>query len=185
MDRLIANLLDMTRLQSGEIVIQRDWVPCEELVGAALNIVKNKTAHLTIRTDVPSGLPLVAVDASLIEQLLANLFENAVKYAGAHATVDIVARADDSGLVIEIADDGPGIPTGTEERVFEKFFRASPNKTGGSGLGLAICRAIIEIHGGTIDAANRDSGGAVFRIQIPIVGTPPELTPERESHLLD
>ncbi len=185
MDRLIANLLDMTRLQSGEIVIQRDWVPCEELVGAALNIVKNKTAHLTIRTDVPSGLPLVAVDASLIEQLLANLFENAVKYAGAHATVDIVARADDSGLVIEIADDGPGIPIGTEERVFEKFFRASPNKTGGSGLGLAICRAIIEIHGGTIDAANRDSGGAVFRIQIPIVGTPPELTSERESRLLD
>src|SRR5664280_511546 len=158
MDRQVANLLDMTRLESGGIVLTRDWVPCEELVGAALNIVKSKVANLTIRTHVPSDLTLVAVDPSLIEQLLANVFENAAKYAGPHATVDVTACAVGGALVIEIADDGPGIPVGTEERIFEKFFRASPMRAGGTGLGLAICRAIIEIHGGTISAANRRSG---------------------------
>ncbi len=178
MDRLVENLLDMTRLESGNVSITRDWVPCEELIGAALNITKTKVANLDIRTNVPPGLPPVAVDPSLIEQLLANLFENAVKYAGSHATLDIEARHEDDSLMIEVADNGPGIPAGTEERIFEKFFQASPKKSSGAGLGLAICRAIVEIHGGTISAANRPAGGAVFRMSLPIVGSPPELSAE-------
>ena len=178
MDRLVENLLDMTRLESGNILITRDWVPCDELVGAALNITKTKVSNLKIRTNVPPDLPLVAVDPSLIEQLLANLFENAVKYAGAHATLDIEARHAGDALVINVADDGPGIPAGSEARIFEKFFRASPERSGGTGLGLAICRAIVEIHGGTISAANRPGGGAVFRVSIPIIGKPPELPEE-------
>jgi two-component system sensor histidine kinase KdpD len=184
MDRLIANLLDMTRLDSGEFSISREWISFEELVGAALNIVRNKIANSTISTDVRSDLPLVAVDPSLVEQLLANLFENAVKYAGAHAAINVVARAEGNGLVVEIADDGPGIPAGSEERIFEKFYRASPKKAGGTGLGLAICRAIIEIHGGTIVASNRSKGGAVFRVTIPVVGSPPEVPSELETPLL-
>jgi two-component system sensor histidine kinase KdpD len=180
MDRLIANLLDMTRLDSGSLEIRRDWVPFEELVGTAFTIVKSMTSTLTIRTDIPSDLPLVSVDTSLIEQLLANLLENVVKYAGHRATVDVVARATDNGLVIDIADDGPGLPSGTEERIFEKFYRANPRKSKGTGLGLAICRAIMEIHGGTIRASNRPSRGAVFRITIPVVGIAPELPPEQE-----
>ena len=183
MDRQVSKLLDMTRIESGGIALTRDWVPCEELVGAGLNIVKGKAANLKIRTDIASDLPLVAVDPSLIELLLANLFENIVKYAGPQASVEVGARREGAGLVIEVADDGPGIPEGTEERIFEKFFRATPEKSGGTGMGLAICRAIIEIHGGTISAANRPTRGAVFRVSIPIVGTPPEVPAELESQL--
>jgi two-component system sensor histidine kinase KdpD len=178
MDHRVGNLLDMTRLESGGMSIRREWVPCDELIGAALHIVKSKVAHLTVRNHIPADLPPISVDAPLIEQLLANLFENIVKYAGPRATVDVEARQDEDGLVIEIADDGPGIPAGIEERIFEKFFRASPSKAGGTGLGLAICRAIIEIHGGTITAGNRPEGGALFRVKIPSIGAPPELPVE-------
>ncbi len=181
MDRLIANLLDMTRLTSGEIAMTREWVPCDELIGAALNIVKSKTSELNIQLDVPPHLPLVAVDPSLIEQLLANLFENAVKYAGSRATLEISARQGDNELMIDVADNGPGIPDGSEERIFERFYRAAPSQSGGTGLGLAICRAIIEIHQGQINASNRPAGGAVFRVTIPFVGTAPEIPSERES----
>lgn len=180
MDRLVANLLDITRLESGEVAIKREWISCEELVGAALNLVKSKIANLKISTQVPFDLPLVAVEPSLMEQLLANLFENAVKYAGAQATVDIAARHEGDRLIIEVADDGPGIVPGTEERIFEKFFRTNPNKSGGTGLGLAICRAIIEIHGGTISAKSRPLGGAIFRVVIPAAGTPPKVPSEQE-----
>jgi two-component system sensor histidine kinase KdpD len=180
MERLIAKLLDMTQLESGEHILQRIWLPCEELLSAAFGIVQDKIAKLTIRTDISANLPLIAVEPPLIEHLLANLFENAVSFAGPHATVDVAAHSAETALVIEIADNGPGIPVGTEERIFEKFFRASKSEKGGSGLGLAICRAIIEIHGGSISASNRPSGGAVFRVTIPVVGTPPELPSEEE-----
>jgi len=185
MDRLVANLLDMTRLESGKLTLRREWVSCEELVGAALNIAKSKTTHLTISTNLEPDLPLVAVDASLVEQLLANIFENAAKYAGPHATVNIAARAHESGLILEVADDGPGIPPGSEERIFEKFHRAGSNSVGGSGLGLAICRAIADIHGCAISASNRAAGGAVFSLTIPIVGVPPALPSEREALRLE
>jgi two-component system sensor histidine kinase KdpD len=180
MEQLIAKLLDMSQLESGEHVLQRIWLPCEELLSGALGIVQNKVANLTIRTDISDNLPLIAVEPPLIEHLLANLFENAVNYAGPRATVDVVAHSAETALVLEIADNGPGIPVGTEERIFEKFFRASKSEKGGSGLGLAICRAITEIHGGSISASNRPSGGAVFRVTIPVVGTPPELPSEQE-----
>jgi len=180
MEQLIAKLLDMSQLESGEHVLQRIWLPCEELLSAALGIVQNKIVNLTIRTDIPPDLPLIAVEPPLVEHLLANLFENAVNYAGPRATVDVMAHSAENALVVEIADNGPGIPIGTEERIFEKFYRASKSDQGGSGLGLAICRAIIEIHGGSISASNRPSGGAAFRVTIPLVGTPPELPSEQE-----
>lgn len=184
MEGRIANLLGMTRLESGEISIKREWVPCEELIGAALNMVERRVAHLAIRTNIPADLPPIAVDPSLIEQLLGNLFENIVKYAGPRATVDVTAQSDGDQFTLEVADDGPGISPGNEERIFDKFFRSDPRKTGGTGLGLAICRAIAEIHGGKISASNRPRGGAVFRLEIPRVGTPPELPPEASSEYL-
>jgi len=178
MERLVANLLDMTRLDSGEITLRRDWVPCEELVGAALQIVRRKAGQLTIRTNLPPVLPLLSVDPTLMEQLLANLLENIAKYAGPQATVDIGAREEGNALVVEVADNGPGIPAGAEERIFEKFFRASPKKNSGTGLGLAICRAIIEIHGGKISASNRPTGGAVFHVYVPLANNPPDIPRE-------
>lgn len=181
MERLVANLLDMTRLESGELTLRREWVSAEELVGAALNIVKSRTTGLTVVTRLPPHLPLVAVDPSLMEQLLANIFENAAKYAGHYATVHVESRLDNTQLVIDIADDGPGLPFGTEERIFEKFYRATSTRTGGTGLGLAICRAIADCHGATIMATNLLPHGARFRVAIPIVGVPPDVPSEQDS----
>jgi two-component system, OmpR family, sensor histidine kinase KdpD len=111
--------------------------------------------------------------------VLINLLENAAKYAPARTAVDISARRDGDHLVVEIADRGHGIPGELVDRIFEKFYRLPrENAGGGAGLGLAICRGIVEAHGGRIWAENRDGGGAVFRLSLPIDGLPPELAPE-------
>jgi two-component system sensor histidine kinase KdpD len=114
-----------------------------------------------------------------VEQVLVNLLENAVKYTPAGSAIDVSAWVADSAAVVEVADRGPGLPAGNEERVFEKFYRAeSKEVSGGVGLGLTICRAIVSAHGGRIWAENRGGGGAAFRFTLPLEGTPP--TVERE-----
>jgi two-component system sensor histidine kinase KdpD len=122
---------------------------------------------------VPLDLPLVPIDALLVQQLLVNLLENAAKYTPASAAVRVSARALAGAVEIEVADDGPGLPAGDEERVFEKFHRSASGHDG-FGLGLAIARAIATAHGGTIRAENRAPHGARFVVTLPIVGTPPE-----------
>jgi K+-sensing histidine kinase KdpD len=177
LERLVRNLLDMTRLESGAIAVKRQWLPLEEIVGSALTRLESQLEGRPVRTDLPADLPLVSVDAVLLEQVFVNLLENAAKYTPAGSPVEIVARAADGrGVAIEVADRGPGIASGDESRLFEKFFRGrNTGSTGstGAGLGLAICRGVISAHGGTIVAANRPGGGAVFRMTLPIVGTPP------------
>jgi two-component system sensor histidine kinase KdpD len=116
----------------------------------------------------------------LIEQVLANLLENAAKYSPPGSQIDLSARADSGEVVVEVADRGQGIPGGEEERIFEKFYRAKPVTVGGAGLGLAICRAIIEAHSGRIWASNRPGGGAAFRFTLPLEGEPPEIDVEDE-----
>lgn len=176
LERLVRNLLDMTRLESGALAVKRQWLPLEEIVGSALTRLEPQLEGRPIRTDLPADLPLVSVDAVLLEQLFVNLLENAAKYTPAGSPVEIVARANPESRVvaIEVADRGPGIQPGDEARLFEKFVRGR-QQTGssGAGLGLAICRGVIGAHGGTIVAANRAGGGAAFRITLPIVGTPP------------
>jgi len=116
-------------------------------------------------------LPFVPIDSVLIEQVFINLLENAIKYTPAHSPIDLSASADSTMVTIEVADRGPGLPTGDEQRIFEKFYRASaPASRNGSGvgLGLTICRGIVEAHGGRIWAENRSGGGAVFRFTLPI-----------------
>ena len=179
LERLVRNLLDMTRLESGALAVKRQWLPLEEIVGSALTRVESQLEGRPVRTDLPADLPLVPVDAVLLEQVFVNLLENAAKYTPAGSPVEIVARAsaDGRGITIEVADRGPGIASGDESRLFDKFFRGRNTGSRGStgaGLGLAICRGVISAHGGTIAAANRpDGGGAVFRLTLPIVGTPP------------
>ncbi|HXE52828.1 MAG TPA: ATP-binding protein, partial [Tepidisphaeraceae bacterium] len=125
---------------------------------------------------IPESLPLVQADGLSIEQVLTNLLDNAVEYTPADTPIDISARAEPSEIIVEVSDYGPGLPPGTEKRVFEKFFRARPADTRrGIGLGLAISRGIIEAHGGTITALNRPGGGATFRFTIPRQETPPEV----------
>jgi K+-sensing histidine kinase KdpD len=177
LERLVRNLLDMTRLESGALAVKRQWFPLEEIVGSALTRLDAQLDGRPVRTDLPADLPLVSADAVLLEQVFVNLLENAAKYTPAGSPIEIVARApaDASSIAIEVADRGPGLTSGDEPRLFEKFFRG--RKTGaestGAGLGLAICRGVIGAHGGTIVAANRPGGGAVFRMTLPIVGTPP------------
>jgi two-component system, OmpR family, sensor histidine kinase KdpD len=180
LDRLVGNLLDMTRLESG-VRLQRDWHSPEELVGGALARLDKELAGHRVVTAVPEDLPLVAVDALLIERVLVNLLDNAVKYTPPGATLTVSAWAGAGLLEVEVADDGPGLPPGQEEKVFEKFFRASPRPRRGFGLGLAICRAIVSAHGGRIRAENRAGGGVAFRFALPLPEAAPPVGPAREG----
>jgi two-component system sensor histidine kinase KdpD len=172
LNRLVGNLLDMTRLEAATVNLKTEWQSLEEVVGAALERVEDRLGSRRIETDLPEDLPLVPMDAQLMEQLLVNLLENAAKYTPDTATVRLVARARPGEVEVEVADDGPGLPAGQEQRVFEKFFRQAEGHDG-FGLGLAIVRAIVEAHGGHIRAENRSPHGAAFRFTLPIVGTPP------------
>ncbi|MET0412117.1 MAG: DUF4118 domain-containing protein, partial [Polyangiaceae bacterium] len=174
LNRLIKNLLDMTRLESGAVQVKREWVSLEEVVGAALNRLEARLAGRELRVALPADLPLLPFDAVLIEQVLINLLENALKYGA--DPIEIGASAQSGGVMVEVADHGPGIPAGEETRVFDKFHRAArEGSPGGVGLGLAICRGIVAAHGGKIWVQNREQGGAAFRFTLPIVGEPPRL----------
>ncbi len=178
MERLVGNILDMVRIESGGMALRREWVPLEEVLGSALVRLEGRLEAREVRTELPEALPLVPVDPVLLEQVLVNLLDNAVKYTPAAAPLDVRARVADRVLEIDVADRGPGIPDGQEERIFEKFQRGGQTGGGGVGLGLPICRGIVEAHGGTIAAANREGGGAVFRIRLPLRESPPTTRPD-------
>ena len=182
LERLVANILDVVRLESGDLRLRRDWVPVEEVIGSALTRLAGSPGASEIRVDLPEGLPLVAVDPILFEHVFVNLLENALAYARPAAGVVVTAREADGALEMEVADRGPGLPPGDEARVFEKFYRGPGPRPGGAGLGLAICRGVVEAHGGTIAAAPREGGGTVFRIRLPLdaarpMGSRPEEVP--------
>jgi two-component system sensor histidine kinase KdpD len=172
LNRLVGNLLDMTRLESGSVRLNRDWHSLEELVGSALARLEPGLRGRTARVRIPEDLPLVPVDGVLVEQVLVNLLENALKYADPAAPIDVAAGVEDGALVVEVADEGPGLPKGDEERVFEKFYRATSGQRG-VGLGLPICRAIVTAHGGRIWAEGREPRGTRFRFTLPLGTTPP------------
>lgn len=179
LERLVVNLLDMTRLESGPVLLKRDWIPVEEMIGSALTRLERQIGERSVQIDLPEGLPLLSVDPVLFEQVFVNLLENASRYTPAGSPLEVVVRKQENMMVIEIRDSGRGFDAGTEERVFEKFFRGKHGGTSGAGLGLPICRAIVEAHGGTIRAENRAVGGAVVRIVLPIEGQMPSFPPER------
>jgi two-component system sensor histidine kinase KdpD len=174
LERVVTNLLRMTQFDAGALQVRKEWQPVEEVVGSALNHVERLLGGRQVVTDVPSGLSMVPLDAVLIEQVLVNLIENAVRYSPEGAPVEIRARVDSGRfIVIEVLDRGPGIPEEDRERIFEKFHRlhhAGP----GTGLGLAICRGIVEAHGGGIDVRDREGGGARFRFTLPLAGLRPD-----------
>lgn len=178
LERLVSNLLDMTRLESGQVRLKREWVPLEEIVGSALARTESPLTAHAIKTDLAEDLPLISVDPILFEQLLVNLLENAAKYTPPGTEVTIAARSSTEELEVDVLDRGPGIPRGEEERIFERFARGAHPNVSGVGLGLPICRAIARAHDGTLDVVAREGGGAAFRIRIPQPAGRPSTPPE-------
>lgn len=168
LNRLVANLLDVTRLEAGAIALQRVLQPIDEVIEVALNRLERQLRAHSIVTNLPPDLPPVMIDGLLIQQVLANLLDNATKFAPAGSPIELSARQQGNELLIEVADRGPGIPAGEEERIFEKFYRVEGQSKIGTGLGLAICRGIVEMHHGKIVAENRSGGGSIFRISLPL-----------------
>ena len=175
LNRLVRNLLDMTRLQSGALRVSKQWHPLEEVIGAGLGRMERLLRGRPVVTRVPQDLPLVPIDDVLIEQVLINLLENAVKYTPAGSEIELTARVGDGMVTVGVADRGTGVPLGDEARLFEKFYRGRSSTSHGAGLGLAICRGIVEAHGGRIWAENRSGGGASFQFTIPVTGRPPDM----------
>ena len=177
LNRLVQNLLEMTRLESGALQLRRDWHPLEEVVGAALGRLSKSLGTRRVTVNIPPELPLVAIDDVLIEQVFVNLLENAIKYTPPDSAIRILVSATDQSVTVEVADHGPGLPKGHEARVFEKFYRAASDGRRGAGLGLAICRGVVAAHGGRIWAHNLPEGGVAFLFTLPLTDTPPAPLP--------
>jgi len=174
MSKLVTNVLEMTRLEADGIALDRDWHAIGEIAGSVLHRLRERLARHNVRIELPSELPLVRLDATLVEQVLANLLENAAKYSPPGTAISLQAERRGSELLVSVEDAGPGLPPGEPERLFAKFHRGNTEgAVGGAGLGLAICRAIVRLHGGRIWAERRPEGGAAFRFTLPVEQAPP------------
>ncbi len=176
LDRLVHNLLEMSRLQSGQAMLTKEWHVLEEVIGCALAQLDPQLHDHPLSLSLPTDLPLVQIDALLMERVIINLLENSLKYTPRGTPLEISALVQGTEILVAVADRGPGLPVGEEERIFEKFYQVSPGSARGAGLGLTICRSIIEAHGGRIWATNREDGGAVFSFTIPLA---------EGSHIID
>lgn len=168
MSDLVSNVLDLMRFESGHIVLRRDWQTLDDLVEAALTNLESKLKGHVVESRTPADLPPVHVDANLIVQVFSNLFDNIAKYTPPGTKVYVSAMMDGRNVRVLVEDEGPGLPVGDPERLFDKFQRGSDEGTVvGVGLGLAICQAIIHAHGGEIEAQRREGGGARFDFTLP------------------
>jgi len=180
LNRLIGDLLEMTRLESGSLKVRKEWHSLEEIVGAGLGGLETQLLGRPVSVDLAPDLPLVPLDDVLFEQVVRNLVENANKYSPPEEPIEIAARIEGKDLRFSVSDHGPGLRPGEERRAFEKFYRgADTSDRYGVGLGLAICRGIVEAHGGRIEGANRAGGGAEFTVWLPLEGEPQRI--ERDS----
>ena len=177
MHHMLSNMLEMARLQAGNVALRLEWQPFEEVVGSGTRLLAHLLAGRPLSIQLPGDLPLVRFDAVLIERVVCNLLENAAKYSPAGSSIGLVARVQDGMLEISVDNDGPGFPPDRIDEVFDAFVRGhDETPIAGTGLGLAICKAIVHAHGGTIEAANRP-GGACVRFTLPL-GTPPAMADE-------
>ena len=173
MSEHVAKVLQMTRLETGSLALERDWASLEEIAASVLERLRERMASHRVMVDIPRDLPLVRVDAALVEQALGNLLENAARHTPAGTVVRLNAKAADGELVVSVEDYGGGLPEEDVERVFAKFHRGSvEGGASGMGLGLAICRAIVRLHGGRAWAERVPAGGTVFRFTLPLERAP-------------
>ncbi|WP_239649965.1 ATP-binding protein [Methylocucumis oryzae] len=179
MSTLVNNILDMARFDAGKVALNKQWYPADEIIGSVLTRLQTQLTHRPLAVNLPSGMTMLYVDVVLIEQVLMNLIENALRYTPLNSSLELTISTIDDGVEITLADHGPGIPDGYQQKIFEKFYRLHHESAqSGVGLGLAICKAIVEAHGGIIRAQNRATGGAVFSFTIPLEQAPPVLTTE-------
>lgn len=178
---LVGNLLDMARLHAGDVMLQKEWQPIEEVIGSSIKLLGRALAEHPVKVTLAKGLPLVEFDAVLIESVFCNLLENAAKYSPPGAGVTIDAASLDGMLEVTVSDGGKGFTSDNGIAVFEMFVRGEAESTKpGVGLGLAICSAIVEAHGGSISAANGEHGGARVCFTLPL-GNPPSIEEEALS----
>ena len=169
MNRFVGNLLDMTRLEAGAAKLNEAPCDIQDLVGCALTTLEQRIGARQIDVRIPTELPPVKMDLSLMIQVLVNLLDNALKYSPPDRNIEIAARVEEGRLFLEVADRGPGVPEADLKRVFDKFYRIPvPEGAGGTGLGLAICKGIVEAHGGEIRAENRTGGGLRVIVMVPV-----------------
>jgi len=170
LDQLVTNLLEVTRLDGGPIEIHRRPEPLDEVVEAALSRLRGRLGDRPVRSRVPEEIPMVPIDAVLMQQVLVNLLENALRYTSDGTPLEIEATCTGTHVMLEVRDRGPGIREEEAERLFERFYRGEGQapRDGGVGLGLTICRAIVHAHGGTIALLNRTDGGATARVTLPL-----------------
>jgi two-component system, OmpR family, sensor histidine kinase KdpD len=183
--RLVENLLAMTRIDSGVITIDKQWFPLEDVIGSALGRLRTESGGRVIDKHLPTDMPLVPLDGVMIEQVLFNLVDNALKYSPPDTPVDISVSAEYDEVKIVVADRGPGLTDDETRAVFEKLYRgsASVGRARGAGLGLAIAQAIVQAHGGKIWATNRPEGGAVFSFTLPLEPAPTDLALDDDSSM--
>ena len=169
MNRFVNNLLDMARLESGMLKLNKDWCDIQDIIGVAINRLEIVLAKHLLDINIPIGLPLVHADYILIEQVLINLLDNAVKYSDPDSKITISVRQVQKKLEIAVANRGTHIPETDLSKVFDKFYRlSSPLQVSGTGLGLSICKGIIETHNGDIWAENNNLGGVTIIFNLPL-----------------
>jgi len=173
LNRVVANLLDMTRLSSGVMTLHKDWYSARELVVTSLSKTKHYVGNHIVKVNIQDDLPPINVDFTLMEHVVFNLVLNAVTYSPENTEVIVSAFIEDDDFFITVEDQGPGIPQDQQNRIFDKFHRLPGTAAGGLGLGLSICRSIVELHHGAITAENRPEGGAKFMIILPLEKSPP------------
>lgn len=172
--RLVENLLDMARLQAQGVELKRQWQSLEEILGAALHELHEPLRAHPVSVTMPADLPLVEVDAALIQRVLVNLLENAAKHTPAGTPIEVLGRRSNGGVLLEVSDAGPGLPPVAPEKLFDPFERGrKESSVAGAGLGLALARRIVTAHGGTIEARPRAPHGAVFAVTLP--APPPQM----------
>ncbi|MBI5470939.1 MAG: sensor histidine kinase KdpD [Ignavibacteriae bacterium] len=167
LNRLVANLLDMTRLESGLLKPRLDWCDLSDLIQGSVHKCEEELSHHHVRVDVDTSLPPVLLDFGLMEQVFTNLLVNAAVHTPAGSHVDISAKIENDRCIILVCDDGPGVPAEVADKVFQKFYRLPGSRTGGTGLGLSIVRGFVEAHDGKITVSNRETGGACFTLTFP------------------
>jgi two-component system sensor histidine kinase KdpD len=174
LNRVVNNLLDMNRLESGVVRPKQEWCDLRELLESAIQIERESLNGRDVKLEVSENVPLALVDYTLLEQAVAKLIANVVSHAPSRAPIEIDTDYQGDQLIISVSDRGPGLDPESIERVFDKFYRGDGRKPGGLGLGLSIARGFVEAHGGSLTAENRDGGGARFTITLPVTVTEPK-----------